>query len=468
MPYRFNPPPNWPVGGSGWTPPPGWQPDPEWGPAPEGWNFWIDEQTAPADPGPSGAGTSGDAEEVGAEPGPQPSDSEPSNTESSNTESLSPEAVVPAPSDVEPSDPEPPRLEALDAEPLEPGASDVEPTPPPVSSDLPGVEADVPEADVPEATVSIPGASVDAPSVQSPAAAAVPAPSAYSYGDSTGSGASYGVDRSQDSSRTQASPSSEPAAHAATPAQDGAPGIQGAAAPGPAGSGADGHSPYASSSYGPGTYDSAASQDQASEKGIVARFWWVGCIILVLLALLIGAIALAAAFLMGPRDQPSRGDETVSEAASTSAEASSSAASDSTSLLGPDVDTSDGQKYSNGSHEATVVLSNPRWVQADQIVSASGGTVSKPGSGSSTYLAVQVDADAIDGDVYLSPSNFAVTTTDGQKVAAASSTYGLDSNYRADAGQHGKFVLLFDVPEGQADSVVLWSAGDSVSWKMPR
>lgn len=46
-PWRFNPPPGWPVPPSGWTPPPGWKPDPSWPPAPAGWAFWIPTQRVP-------------------------------------------------------------------------------------------------------------------------------------------------------------------------------------------------------------------------------------------------------------------------------------------------------------------------------------------------------------------------------------------------------------------------------------
>ena len=52
MAYRFNPPPNWPIEDSNWSPPPGWQPDPSWGPAPEGWNFWVADDQPPAAPAP--------------------------------------------------------------------------------------------------------------------------------------------------------------------------------------------------------------------------------------------------------------------------------------------------------------------------------------------------------------------------------------------------------------------------------
>src|SRR5699024_9798903 len=52
MAYRFNPPPNWPIEDSNWSPPPGWQPDPSWGPAPEGWNFWVADDQPSADPAP--------------------------------------------------------------------------------------------------------------------------------------------------------------------------------------------------------------------------------------------------------------------------------------------------------------------------------------------------------------------------------------------------------------------------------
>lgn len=40
MPYKFNPPPNWPLP-PGFTPPEGWQPDPSWPEAPDGWQFWV-------------------------------------------------------------------------------------------------------------------------------------------------------------------------------------------------------------------------------------------------------------------------------------------------------------------------------------------------------------------------------------------------------------------------------------------
>src|SRR5699024_9551860 len=52
MAYRFNPPPNWPIEDSNWSPPPGWQPDPSWGPAPAGWNFWVADDQPSADQAP--------------------------------------------------------------------------------------------------------------------------------------------------------------------------------------------------------------------------------------------------------------------------------------------------------------------------------------------------------------------------------------------------------------------------------
>src|SRR4051812_30068457 len=43
---RFNPPPNWPVSPTGWSPESGWEPDPSWGPAPVGWPLWVQEQSS--------------------------------------------------------------------------------------------------------------------------------------------------------------------------------------------------------------------------------------------------------------------------------------------------------------------------------------------------------------------------------------------------------------------------------------
>lgn len=43
MPYRFNPPPGWPLPSPGWQPGPNWRPDVSWPTPPVGWSFWIDE-----------------------------------------------------------------------------------------------------------------------------------------------------------------------------------------------------------------------------------------------------------------------------------------------------------------------------------------------------------------------------------------------------------------------------------------
>ncbi|MFI6325529.1 PASTA domain-containing protein [Nonomuraea sp. NPDC050556] len=43
MARRFNPPPNWPLPPTGWTPPKGWRPDPSWPPPPAGWQLWSDD-----------------------------------------------------------------------------------------------------------------------------------------------------------------------------------------------------------------------------------------------------------------------------------------------------------------------------------------------------------------------------------------------------------------------------------------
>lgn len=51
MPYRFNPPPGWPVP-AGFTPDADWRPDPSWPAAPDGWEFWIAEPVAVPPPAP--------------------------------------------------------------------------------------------------------------------------------------------------------------------------------------------------------------------------------------------------------------------------------------------------------------------------------------------------------------------------------------------------------------------------------
>lgn len=46
MPYRFNPPPNWPNVPAGWSPPPTWQPPVDWPAPPPSWQFWVQDTAA--------------------------------------------------------------------------------------------------------------------------------------------------------------------------------------------------------------------------------------------------------------------------------------------------------------------------------------------------------------------------------------------------------------------------------------
>lgn len=47
---RFNPPPGWPQPPTGWTPPPDWKADPTWPPLPHGWQLWLPDGDARAEP----------------------------------------------------------------------------------------------------------------------------------------------------------------------------------------------------------------------------------------------------------------------------------------------------------------------------------------------------------------------------------------------------------------------------------
>lgn len=47
MPYRFNPPPNWPAMPAGWSPPRNWQAPANWPAPPPSWQFWVADDNAP-------------------------------------------------------------------------------------------------------------------------------------------------------------------------------------------------------------------------------------------------------------------------------------------------------------------------------------------------------------------------------------------------------------------------------------
>ena len=406
MAYRFNPPPNWPIDDQNWTPPPGWQPDPSWGPAPEGWNFWVDADAPVTDDATHVAGT--------GEPGP----------------------AEDAPDPVAPSAP---------ADPVGP-ASPVDPAedPAPVESGAETAEYDGPDHDA--------GLAQQAPyetaEPADPALQEQPEDSSASYAAGAAAGAGYGE---QDygpaaPSYGDAAPSDDQAAPAfgqESPYQAYGPGS-------PAyGHGSPGEYP-GPGSPAPGmdsgsSWTAATGPGDAPQKGIVARFWWLGCIVLFLVFVLIVAL-IGGILLFGGDDETSGGDPTTTatqedptdeatqeeataeetDEASPTEEATEEENEVVTPTNLPTVDDSAEPIDIVSSNGAGTLAVSMEWLPAEELPSQYGDTVTPSDEGE--YLVATANITVTEGEMEFYSFFFEVVTPYGGSLSMDSATYELEGS----------------------------------------
>lgn len=520
MAYRFNPPPNWPVGEPGWTPPPGWQPDPTWGPAPEGWTFWTDEADAPQADAPAAAETADpargaddltvlrddrrdddslapatDATGTGASLG-DASDGDPSFGEAPAAESADPGAssldASAAPSF------ESDRVSAVDpgADPGRPvgddGGTDTSSAPETIEASRPDLDSDL-RTDAPYESAT-PAASEG---TAGPAATAEPASvdaGAYGAAATAGSGqgdGGYGQSESHVDQGAGYGTSGSGYGQSANGVDQGV--GYGQASPGyGASTGDDGRTAYGSSqpspaSFGspsePGSWQAAPggpSDPQAPRKSFLARFWWLGCIILALLALI---IALVGFFLVrslgadGP--EPSAdGTTTTSSAASSEPSSSDPATSDPATsdpaaepVAQPTIDPAAPEQPVVGNNGKGAAQVQMQWMTADQLPSEYGGTLD-PGE-NPEYLVVTAKVRADEGTLDINPFQFAVMTPYGGSIEPATPTFGLADNgidtatSEIPTGQEHTIRMVYDLPKNPGLRLEYDPRGEKASWDVP-
>lgn len=450
MAYRFNPPPNWPVSEPGWTPPPGWQPDPSWGPVPEGWNFWVPEEETPAAPREDPA-----TQEKAAAPEAAP------KSESAPASDAAESPAPPAPAATNPDGAVgadgaeltggPAVGDAAAAEaPMVGPADPVMPVPAstdhmaPAPSDQPLASSD--EFSAPSAESSAPSAQPSAPSEQSPA----PSAQSYGYGETPAGHEHSGAHAAPADPAGAGTDDAAPEHIAPTHAVGGTSQPTGAAGPAawqsaqaPAPSGANGQA-----------YNASAGAHAPQKKGVLARFWWLGCLILALLliiALIIGGL------MWWNRDDDTKAAGATSSAVTTESPSGgrtgSPTASGTLSSQTPSIDPKARTiplTLQDGKGSLQVQMA---WVKPGDLKGTSGSAIEAPTKGP-LYLQAVVHVKVTEGTMSLNPPQFAVVTPYGGEIEPATATFGLASggvvgNSRGDkfsAGEEYTIAILYDVP----------------------
>lgn len=432
MAYRFNPPPNWQIDDASWSPPPGWQPDPSWGPAPEGWNFWIPEEPQAA----------------AAEPASQPSvpeDAEPQDT--SDSQDIDAGTVISsAPADEQPV-PSPSEEAGAEQDHAEAPATDEYPGP--------DLEADLAQQAPYESAEPEPYGAAAPQGASEPAPYGSPAPYSPAPYGSPASAQTAGYDEQHQGYGTP-SGSDYPASPAF---------------------GQDSASSMAGSPATDSGWTATTATGEAPKKGALARFWWVGCIVLFLVVALIVAVV-GGIFLFRDDAKTAGGDgETTTTQAETTPE--EEATSDSEEPVSPEPTTDlpvigDGAEAKDitGENGSGSLAVQTEWKKAEDLPSSYGGTVKEAQNGE--YLVVTAELTVTEGQMAFPSYYFQVMTPYGGAVDESSESYGLansgrdyDTSYEFTEGETYTIVLLYDFVRAGGNTLQYDNYVDVYTWDIP-
>ena len=450
MAYRFNPPPNWPIEDPNWTPPPGWQPDPSWGPPPADWNFWVADDT----PAESVADTQSEVEETQAEDAQV-------EVEDAQAEKVEETPVADAeanPADhLEGQDPAGAADEADDpvaapeerSAPEEPSAPALAPEEPMSSTEAPAPVGDAPVEGAPET------AEYEGPDLEADLAQQAP----YETGD-------------QDfPQQPEPGPGIDQDDTVHEPSAGDAPLVAGGAAAAGAGTAAASGYGQASPSQNYGSPDSASTwtattaPEDAPKKGVVARFWWVGCLVLLLIGLLIAVLAGGLLLLNRDGEEPPTGGGTTTSASvdptdptddpttspePTTEEPTTDEPTDDavTPSVLPTVDPAAAPVEVVSYEGRGTVQVSMEWLPAEQLPSEYGGTVEPAEHGE--YLVVTAKISVTEGQMFFSNAQFNVVTpyggelgTDLESYSLKDSGIGIEAPTDIKAGEEYSIRMLF-------------------------
>ncbi len=488
MAYRFNPPPNWPIDDAGWTPPPGWQPDPSWGPAPEGWNFWIDADEAAAPTAPA-------EDEATHVAGAEPAVEDDATRVVSTDQQIGGEAPGEAHG----------RHEAV------PAAAEDMPAAPVFGEQAPSEGADAthvagtdPRDEVGAgAAGSSTTAEYEGPDLQSDLSQQAPYESApgqdQGYGAAAGAAAAgataAGAAGAQGAAHDYSQASPAPGYGQASPAAG-----YGQASPAagygqgsPAGYGQGSASDYPAANYGQGSpsgagWTASTQPGEAPKKGLLQRFWWVGCIIAALLVLALIAVGGIVLLSRGG------GDDTAGGGGQTSQEQTTEAPTEEDPTAEPTEEDPTEEPADETPTPTDLATIDPS-AQAVDIVGLDGtGTIAVhmayvPGSELvdswdggpmedgefGDYLVLTAKLTVTEGTFEgLNPFQFTIKTPYGGEVTPSSNSYSLQGSgldftpaNGFQAGDEYTIKVLYEVQRAGGNTLNFTTYVDDYSWEVP-
>ncbi len=248
---------------------------------------------------------------------------------------------------------------------------------------------------------------------------------------------------------------------------------------------------------------SEGNGDNGQKKGLVARFWWVGCILLVILALILAVAGIAIYALSGgsskeagptasqstdsPTEEPSESpsDSTETESGTPSEENSESPTeqpSDSTEEPSESpstpVETSTvpaGVKPVNisGFEGKGTARAEMKWVPHTDLKSIYPNREIKasPYAGGA-YLVLTVELTGTEGTTSVRPYNFQIVTPYGGKIEPSAEIYslkasGIDGPRELKTGEKHTLQLLYEVEKAGGMKMQYDAHAEKTTWPVP-
>ena len=239
------------------------------------------------------------------------------------------------------------------------------------------------------------------------------------------------------------------------------------------GSPSQGYGP-GSPSADPGSGWTASTGAEQPKKGVIQRFWWVGCIILVVIALVLAIIGGLLLFNRGGDDPTGGGDTTTQEETDTPTEEETTEEAQPTPTDLATIDPSAKEVEIVGTDGTGTMAVHMTYTPGSELESDYGGAIEDAEQGE--YLVVTAKLTVTDGTFDgLNPYQFAVQTPYGGAVEPATPTYSLKGsgvNFTPQdgfkAGDEYTMTMLYDVKRAGGNKLEFDSFEDVYSWDVPK
>ncbi|MGO1479844.1 MAG: hypothetical protein ACTHWF_01825 [Brachybacterium sp.] len=218
------------------------------------------------------------------------------------------------------------------------------------------------------------------------------------------------------------------------------------------------------------------------KKGIIQRFWWVGCLIVLLLVLALIAVGGFVLFNRSGGEEAKGDGQTTTQEETTEEETSAEedpATEETTEEETPwptDLPTIDPEAEKEavnivGTDGTGTMAVHMAYVPASDLERRSGSAMDEPERGDE-YLVLTAKLTVTEGELGLNPAQFDVITPYGGEVGPASASYGLagsgtDGPWEFTAGDEYTIKILFDVQRAGGLTLNFTTYTDDYTWDVP-